>query len=170
MGHFQCFLRMPDSASRISENSPPLQIRLRRHVNSSSNNRPSVEVLWAIRFRFQSRERQTAPRYSSSRASVLVSALRIMPLFIGTSLLLLFDFNGMAIGVTQQNGPFEPNLSVSESSFAGRFALGLRVPSWELIVVSIRVRGRCSTRKPLGSFVSLPKHGTRPNRCSGSGR
>jgi hypothetical protein len=115
MGHFQCFLRMPDSASRISENSPPLQIRLRRHVNSSSNNRPSVEVLWAIRFRFQSRERQTAPRYSSSRASVLVSALRIMPLFIGTSLLLLFDFNGMAIGSrsrTARSNPTCPSLNL----------------------------------------------------------
>jgi len=57
-----------------------------------------------------------------------VSALRIMPLFIGLSLLPLFDFNGMAIEVTHQNGPVEPKLSVSESSFAGRFALGLRVP------------------------------------------
>src|ERR1700733_15454727 len=39
-------------------------------------------------------------RYSSSRASVVVRALRIMPLFIGISLLLLFDLHAMAIGVT----------------------------------------------------------------------
>ena len=67
-------------------------------------------------------------RYSSSRASVVVSAVRIMSLFIGLSLLLFFDFDGMAIGVTHQTGPLEPKLSVSESSFAGRFALGLTCP------------------------------------------
>jgi len=53
----------------------------------------------------------------------VVSALRIMPLFIDLSLLFL-----MAIGVTHQNGAVEPKLFVSESSFAGRLALGLRVP------------------------------------------
>jgi len=49
--------------------------------------------------------------YSSSRASVLMSALRIMLLFAGLCLLLLFAFDGMAIGVTHRNGLVEPRLS-----------------------------------------------------------
>jgi hypothetical protein len=42
-----------------------------------------------------------------------------MPLFIGFSLLPLFDFNGMAIGVTRRNGLVEPKVSWMIHNHAG---------------------------------------------------
>jgi hypothetical protein len=42
-----------------------------------------------------------------------------MPLFIGLSLLFLFDFDSHGRQVKPQNGPVEPKLSISESSFTG---------------------------------------------------
>jgi hypothetical protein len=57
-------------------------------------------------------------------ARIIASGTTLLKGFISPSLLLL-----MAIGVTHQNGAVEPKLSVSESSFAGRFALGLRLPN-----------------------------------------
>jgi hypothetical protein len=82
-------------------------------------------------------------RYSSSRARVVLSALRIMPLFIGLSLLFLFDFNGVAIGSRTGTAWSNPNLSVSESALTGNLISGYASPSWDLTVA----RGPCGTRQ-----------------------
>src|SRR5580700_4951358 len=81
-----------------SRNSLPFQITLKRYANSIVKQSP-----WLLKFckplGLGSTSRTiNGSRYSSSRASVVVRALRIMPLFIAISLLLLFDLHGMAIG------------------------------------------------------------------------
>ena len=55
-------------------------------------------------------------RYSSARACVVVSALRIMPLLIGISSLHPFD---LAIRITHQNGLVKTKLA--DSSFTKDF-------------------------------------------------
>src|ERR1700724_3395242 len=76
-----------------SRNSPTFQITLRRYANSIFKQSP-----WVLKFSeplgLGSASRTIdGSRYSSSRASFVVSALRIMPMFIGLSLLLLLDFD-----------------------------------------------------------------------------
>jgi hypothetical protein len=82
-----------EAFSRISVYADlTFQITLRRYADSIFK-----ASLWGLQFcgplGFSSNSREIdGSRYSSSRASFVVRALRIMPMFIGLSLLLLFDF------------------------------------------------------------------------------
>jgi hypothetical protein len=73
---------LSDDTAKRRELSDPFQITLRRHANSTFKQSPRA-LKSCGRLGFGSNSRTIdGSRYSSSRASVVVSALRIMPPFI----------------------------------------------------------------------------------------